>query len=110
MILLSAIIQTFEAEFLADYQDALLPSQRQALAALKQCRTAQSSVMLAQCADCDSQRFVPHSCGHRHCPHCQQHGSSRPSLAFTAFRLLSIKASNGWNANCKGRCPLSTFY
>jgi Putative transposase/Transposase zinc-binding domain len=77
MILLSTIIQTFEAEFLADYQDALLPSQRQALAAMKHCRTSQSPVMLAQCGDCDSQRFVPHSCGHRHCPHCQQHESQQ---------------------------------
>lgn len=69
MILLSAIIETFEAEFLADYQGALLPSQRQALAAMKQCRTSLSPVMLAQCDDCEQQRFVPHSCGHRSCPH-----------------------------------------
>jgi hypothetical protein len=77
MILLSAIIQTFETEFLAGYQDALLPSQRQALAAMKHCRTSQSPVMLTQCDDCDSQSFVPHSCGHRHCPHCQQHESQQ---------------------------------
>jgi hypothetical protein len=77
MILLSVIIHTFETEFLADYQDALLPSQRQALAAMQHCRTSQSPVMLAQCAGCDSQRFVPHSCGHRHCPHCQQHESQQ---------------------------------
>lgn len=77
MILLSAIIETFEAEFLADYQDRLLPNQRQALAAMKQCRTSQSSVMLAQCDDCDSRRFVPHSCGHRNCPHCQSHESQQ---------------------------------
>ena len=77
MILLSAIIQTFEAAFLADYQNALLPSQRQALAAMKHCRTSQSPVMLAQCDDCDSQSFVPHSCGHRNCPHCQQHESQQ---------------------------------
>jgi len=77
MILLSSLIETFEAEFLADYQDALLPSQRQALAAMKHCRTSQSPVMLTQCADCDSQSFVPHSCGHRHCPHCQQHESQQ---------------------------------
>jgi len=77
MILLSAIIQTFETEFLAAYQSRLLPSQRQALAAMKQCRTSQSPVMLAQCADCDSQSFVPHSCGHRNCPHCQQHESQQ---------------------------------
>lgn len=77
MILLSTIIQTFEAEFLTGYQDALLPSQRQALAAMKHCRTSQSPVMLAQCDDCESQCFVPHSCGHRNCPHCQQHESQQ---------------------------------
>lgn len=77
MILLSTIIHTFEAEFLADYRDRLLPNQRQALAAMKQCRTSQSPVMLAKCDDCDSQRFVPHSCGHRNCPHCQSHESQQ---------------------------------
>jgi len=77
MILLSAIIASFEAEFLADYQDRLLPSQRQALAAMKYCRTSQSPVMLAQCDDCIHQVYVPHSCGHRSCPHCQQHESQQ---------------------------------
>ena len=77
MILLSSIIQRFEAEFLERYQPSILPSQRQALAAMKQCRTTQSPVMLAQCDDCASQLWVPHSCGHRHCPHCQQHESQQ---------------------------------
>jgi hypothetical protein len=67
MILLSSIIQTFEDEFLALYQNSMLPSHRKALAAMKQCRTTQSPVMLAQCDDCDSQSFMPHSCGHRNC-------------------------------------------
>ena len=31
--------------------------------------------MLAQCAACGEQRSVPHSCGHRACPHCQHHDS-----------------------------------
>ncbi|WP_036300033.1 IS91 family transposase [Methylomarinum vadi] len=77
MILLSAIIQTFEAEFLVAYQGRLSPSQRQALAAMKHCRTSQGPVMLAQCDDCDRQRLVPHSCGHRSCPHCQSHESQQ---------------------------------
>ncbi len=77
MILLSSLIQTFEAEFLADYQDRLLPGQRQALAAMKQCHTSLSPMMLTQCDDCDSQRLVPHSCGHRSCPHCQSHESQQ---------------------------------
>lgn len=77
MILLSAIIETFEAQFLAGYQDSLLPSQRQALAAMKHCRTSQSPVMLAQCGDCSQHIYVPHSCGHRNCPHCQSHESQQ---------------------------------
>ena len=77
MILLSSIIQTFEDEFLALYQNSMLPSHRKALAAMKQCRTTQSPVMLAQCDDCDSQSFMPHSCGHRNCPHCQSHESQQ---------------------------------
>jgi hypothetical protein len=75
MMLLSSIIQTFEAEFLATYQNALLPSQLKALAALKQCRTRHSPVMLAPCDGCEKQVFIPHSCGHRSCPQCQQHES-----------------------------------
>jgi hypothetical protein len=31
--------------------------------------------MLAQCTGCGDQRCVPHSCGHRACPHCQAHDS-----------------------------------
>jgi hypothetical protein len=77
MILLSSIIDTFEADLLERYQDSLLPSHRQALAAMKQCRTTQSPVMLAQCEGCASQVYVPHSCGHRSCPHCQQHESQQ---------------------------------
>ena len=76
MILLSSIIQTFEAEFLATYQN-VLPSQLKALSALKQCRTTQSPVMMAQCDGCDKQVFIPHSCGHRNCPHCQGHESQQ---------------------------------
>jgi hypothetical protein len=76
MILLSSIIQIFEAEFLATYQNAL-PSQLKALTALEQCRTTQSPVMMAQCDGCDKQIFIPHSCGHRNCPHCQHHESQQ---------------------------------
>ncbi|WP_022947396.1 IS91 family transposase [Methylohalobius crimeensis] len=77
MIRLSTIIEIFESEFLAQYQDRLLPSHRHALAALKRCRTALSPRMQAQCVECDQQRFVPHSCGHRLCPHCQHHESQQ---------------------------------
>lgn len=77
MILLSSIIQRFEAEFKAQYQSQLLPSQLKALSAMAQCRTSASPQMLAQCEDCHHRRLVPHSCGHRHCPHCQHHESQQ---------------------------------
>jgi hypothetical protein len=77
MIRLAAIITTFETAFLAHYAERLLPSQRRALAAMKQCRTAFSPKMQAECVACHEQMLVPHSCGHRHCPHCQHHESQQ---------------------------------
>jgi hypothetical protein len=77
MILISSIIKTFEAEFMDQYHDSILPSQRKALAAMKDCRTSASPLMLAQCTECDSQVLAPHSCGHRNCPHCQHHESQQ---------------------------------
>lgn len=109
MILFSSIIKQFEADFLDQYQGRILPSHLKALGAMKHCRTSASPHMLLGCTECDQQIFVPHSCGHRHCPHCQHHGSSRPSMVSTAFRLLSIKASNGWNDSWKNKSLPSIF-
>ena len=77
MILLSSVIQTFEAGYLARYSDSILPSHRKALAAMKACRTSASPLMQAQCTECEHPIFVPHSCGHRSCPHCQHHESQQ---------------------------------
>jgi len=77
MILLSTLIETFEAEFLAQYQGAILPSHLKALGAMKNCRTSSSPQMLAECPECDHRVFVPHSCGHRSCPHCQHYESQQ---------------------------------
>jgi hypothetical protein len=75
MIFLSSLIDQFESDFLITYQDQVLPRQLKALSALKLCRTNFSPVMQVSCVDCDHQTFVPHSCGHRNCPHCQHHES-----------------------------------
>lgn len=76
MIPLSSLITRFETDTLRQYPH-LLPSQRQALAAMKQCRTALAPRMLAACSACDEKRLAPHSCGHRSCPHCQHHESQQ---------------------------------
>lgn len=69
MIALSTLIEQFEADFVAQYNP--LPSHLHALHAFKRCRSSLGPSMLAQCSNCDAQRVVPHSCGHRNCPHCQ---------------------------------------
>jgi hypothetical protein len=77
MIALATIIGRFGQAFLAQYGASVLPSQRQALNAMKHCRSVLGPGMLAQCGDCGEQRVVPHSCGHRNCPHCQHFESQR---------------------------------
>lgn len=77
MISIASLIERFEADWLAQYQDTILPSQRHALAAMKLCRSRMAPCMLAQCSACDERRCVPHSCGHRNCPHCQHFESQR---------------------------------
>jgi hypothetical protein len=75
VIALAELIERFEPALLQHYGQRLLPSQHQALAAMKRCRTRFAPRMLAQCTACGEQRSVPHSCGHRACPHCQHHDS-----------------------------------
>ena len=77
MIRLSSIIKTFGAGFVAKYREKLLPSHCKALGAMENCRGKLSPKMLVACTACDEQRYVPHSCGHRNCPHCQNHESQQ---------------------------------
>jgi len=76
MMLLSSIINKFADRFLDRYKNTVLPGQKRALQAMKQCRKEHGPHMLAQCTNqnCGKQTYIPHSCGHRSCPHCQNHG------------------------------------
>ena len=73
MIRLATVIETFGADFLTQYRGRLRPEHTRAMAAMQYCRTQASPKMQVKCTDCDHQKLVPHSCGHRHCPHCQHH-------------------------------------
>jgi len=77
MMLFSSLIRQFEQDFLSQYASQILPSHRKALSAMKICRTQYSPRMRAICCECDHQEYVPHSCGHRNCPHCQAHESQQ---------------------------------
>ena len=75
MIPLSKIITEFEHKYVDKYTQSILPSHKNALQRMKNCRSEASPHMLVQCSDpeCQEYSFIPHSCGHRNCPHCQSH-------------------------------------
>lgn len=77
MITLSSIIQRFEHAYLNQYRYQTLPSQHKALAAMKVCRTVHNRMMRVCCDQCEHASLIPHSCGNRHCPHCQHHESQQ---------------------------------
>jgi hypothetical protein len=77
MIRLASIIAAHATELIAQDSQRLLPSQLAALSALQACRSSMSPRMQLSCDDCAEQSFLPHSCGHRSCPHCQAHESQR---------------------------------
>lgn len=59
MIPLSSIVARFEADYLRQHHAAILPGQRQALAAMKHCRTAFAPRLLAHYGACDERRHLP---------------------------------------------------
>jgi len=75
MIPLSSIINEFKDRFFDRYKKHVLPGHKKALQDMAQCRQEHGPHMLAQCTDhnCRKQTYIPHSCGHRNCPHCQNH-------------------------------------
>jgi hypothetical protein len=75
MIPISSIIDEFEDAYFAKYEATILPGHKKALRDMKMCRTEHGSRMLASCTndECGRTAYIPHSCGHRNCPHCQNH-------------------------------------
>jgi hypothetical protein len=73
MILLADVIDRYSNDLLSAHGDQMLPSHHQALRAMRRCRNQHSKVMVMECHGCHHQVAMPHSCGHRSCPHCQQH-------------------------------------
>jgi hypothetical protein len=50
---------------------------RQAIRAMLMCKTTQQRQSLWQCSHCHHHDSTPLSCGHRHCPQCQQNTTSQ---------------------------------
>ena len=77
MIRLATVIESFETDLRAQFGNRLTSEHMRALAAMKQCRSHASPKMQVQCSACPQTMLIPHSCGHRHCPHCQHHESQQ---------------------------------
>lgn len=74
---LSALIKRYRSSFLTEYGGKIRPAHLKALGAMEICRTRQSPKMQVTCMECDHDLYIPHSCGHRNCPHCQAHESQQ---------------------------------
>ena len=74
---LSTLINTYREGFIQQYGRRMSATHYRALAAMRTCRTRQSPKMLTRCSECEQETYVPHSCGHRNCPHCQAHESQQ---------------------------------
>ena len=89
MILLSSLITRYQAELERAHGHEMLPSHRQALRAMARFRQQGSDLMMVECANCQHTIKVPHSCGHRSCPHCQ-HFESQQWIERQTAKLLPV--------------------
>jgi hypothetical protein len=89
MIRLAEVIDTFLPALEQKYGSRLLPSHRQALAAVSRCRTQAAGSVAIHCHDCEAHEVFPLSCGHRFCPQCQQ-DAGEDWLARQRAKLLPV--------------------
>jgi len=74
---LNTIIERYQAEYKVAYAERITHAQRKAIGAILACHTERYGKMLLDCAACHHQQSRFHSCGHRSCPHCQHHDTTR---------------------------------
>lgn len=91
MVLLSKVVERHQGELERLHGSQLLPSHRQALQAMRRCRRQGGDLMVLRCSDCKHSLKVPHSCGHRNCPHCQHHDSARRWIERQQAKLLPVE-------------------
>jgi hypothetical protein len=89
MILLSHLVDRYQKDLESIHGHEMLPSHHQALRAMRRCRREGSDHMVLECQPCATTIRIPHSCGHRSCPHCQHHDSQQWIQRQTA-KLLPV--------------------
>jgi hypothetical protein len=68
---LADIVHQYGPTYRQKYADRLLPSHRQAMRAIEQCRTEALGGQVYTCPECGEVQYSYHSCRNRHCPKCQ---------------------------------------
>jgi len=68
---LAEIFRRYGPQYRAKFDNKLLPSHRQAMRAIVQCRTPALGGHVYECPDCSETEYHYHSCRNRHCPKCQ---------------------------------------
>ncbi len=75
---LARIIRKYEVELLTNSSEQPLSSQQiNALYNIGECRSEDSEEITAYCPCCGLQQKIFHSCGHRNCPKCQSHDTTK---------------------------------
>lgn len=68
---LAEIFRRYGPRYRAKFGERMLPSHRQAMRDIEQCRTEILGGHVYYCDHCDETRYSYHSCKNRHCPKCQ---------------------------------------
>lgn len=71
MVTLGKVFRQYGADYRTKYGAQLSSAQRQAMAAIEQCRTETLGGHIYHCDACDENIYSYHSCRNRHCPQCQ---------------------------------------
>ena len=74
---LAVILEQYHDAFMARYAASLSATQRQAIGAIRRCRTAAAGEWCVRCTGCARCQYQPLSCGHRQCPKCQNHEATQ---------------------------------
>jgi hypothetical protein len=74
---LATIIKEYQPAFERKYQARILPGQKRAMEAMKICREPECGEILVVCPQCGKRERKTHSCGHRSCPKCQNHETTK---------------------------------
>jgi hypothetical protein len=77
MIEVADIFRKFGDTYLAAFGDSMLPSHKQAINAIINCRTEAMGGHLYQCDSCHQEIYSYHSCKNRSCPKCHTEQTNR---------------------------------